>query len=187
MRRRHETEPAILALGRDGSALPKRCASRTRPATKARFSRLAQQDSDGRRSTPSLSFSGPPKSKIIVADKANGAWREATNVEISQVRGRVVRLERAERQQVELEEATQSALTRTGDDVKQLSANTDPDEFLRDLGQMAGMMGLNGGSDEAAKLAQAFKLSESLTPGTAPTGGRAYPWLSRNTARFKAA
>ena len=55
------------------------------------------------------------------------------------------------------------------DDVKQLSANTDPDEFLRDLGQMAGMMGMNGGSDEAAKLAQAFKLSESLTPGTAPT------------------
>ena len=38
------------------------------------------------------------------------------------------------------------------DDVKQLSANTDPDEFLRDLGQMAGMMGMNGGSDEAAKL-----------------------------------
>ena len=55
------------------------------------------------------------------------------------------------------------------DDVKQLSANTDPDEFLRDLGQMAGMMGMNGGSDEAAKLAQAFKLSESLSPGTAPT------------------
>ena len=53
--------------------------------------------------------------------------------------------------------------------MKQLSANTDPDEFLRDLGQMAGMMGMNGGSDEAAKLAQAFKLSESLSPGTAPT------------------
>ena len=49
-----------------------------------------------------------------------------------------------------------------------MSANTDPNEFLRELGQMAGFMGTGGGggaTDEVSKLAEAFKLTEAMKPG----------------------
>jgi len=48
----------------------------------------------------------------------------------------------------------------------------DPETFLKDLGEMASQIGMSGGtpSDEAAKLAQAFKLSDNLKlrPGEQP-------------------
>merc|ERR1740130_428294 len=60
------------------------------------------------------------------------------------------------------------------EEVRELTANTDPETFLKDLGDMASQMGMSGGggtpSDEVAKLAQAFKLSDSLKlkPGVHP-------------------
>merc|ERR1740130_2534919 len=58
------------------------------------------------------------------------------------------------------------------EEVRQLTANTDPETFLKDLGDMASQMGMSGGtpSEEAMKLAQAFKLSDSLKlkPGVHP-------------------